>query len=117
MVILDDNPTPEAITLLLNLTGRFGAITGYPGHRLEIQSVSDDNSNYDDKDIMIITAANTAVSDIDENAPTSKLLKNNHRIIKQAFYNGAYDADTTEDVQVSLVSSGLSRYCRVSIAI
>ncbi|WP_372810560.1 cellulose biosynthesis cyclic di-GMP-binding regulatory protein BcsB [Pseudoalteromonas nigrifaciens] len=106
LVILDDNPTPEAITLLLNLTGRFGAITGYPGHRLEIQSVSDDNSNYDDKDIMIITAANTAVSDIDENAPTSKLLKNNHRIIKQAFYNGAYDADTTEDVQVSLVSSG-----------
>ena len=36
LLVLDNNPTPKALSVLLNLTGHFGAITGYPGHRLTV---------------------------------------------------------------------------------
>ncbi|MBH0055800.1 cellulose biosynthesis cyclic di-GMP-binding regulatory protein BcsB [Pseudoalteromonas sp. SWXJZ94C] len=105
LVVLDNNPTPKAISVLLNLTGHFGAITGYPGHRLTVQHLND-NIDYDDKDVLVITKPNTATNNVDDGSQTNILLHNNQRAIKQAIYNGAYDDDDAEKIQINVKSSG-----------
>ncbi|WP_372759832.1 cellulose biosynthesis cyclic di-GMP-binding regulatory protein BcsB [Pseudoalteromonas sp.] len=106
LLLIDDNPSPEAITLLLNLTARFGAITGYPGHRLTVQRLSE-ATHFADKDILIITPANKQFDTIGEiNDTTNVLLSNQQRAITEAIYNGAYDNEVTEKVTVNVTSRG-----------
>jgi hypothetical protein len=105
LVLIDNNPTPSALTVLFNLTGEFGAITGYPAHRMSVAHLNED-ADLDDKDILVIAKPNSIANDLDEDAQTNILLNNNQRAIKQAIYNGAYDEQTTEKVEVSIKSSG-----------
>jgi hypothetical protein len=105
LVLIDENPTPNALTVLFNLTGHFGAITGYPTHRMSVAHLNED-ADLDDKDILVIAKPNSIANDLDEDAQTNVLLNNNQRAIKQAIYNGAYDEQTTDKVEVSIKSSG-----------
>jgi cellulose synthase operon protein B len=105
LLLINDNPTPEVLSLLFNLTARFGAITGYPGHRLTVKSLSE-TVDYDDKDILVITSANSLVDNLDENTEKNILLNNSQRAIKHAIYNGKYDDNVTKKVQVSVTSQG-----------
>ncbi|MEM5545104.1 cellulose biosynthesis cyclic di-GMP-binding regulatory protein BcsB [Pseudoalteromonas fuliginea] len=105
LVILNENPTPKALSMLFNLTGHFGAITGYPGHRLTVKYLSDD-INYNDKDILFITKPSTRSDKLKEDEPKNILLNNNQRAIKLAIYNGAYDDNKAEKIQINVTSSG-----------
>ena len=105
LVVVDPNMEATAITMLLNLTGHFGAITGYPVDRITIKHAADD-LNFDNKDIIIISKLDSLTSNLDKNNSNNVLLNNNQRVIKQAIYNGAYDDAQTEQVQVSVKSSG-----------
>lgn len=105
LVILDNNPTPKALSVLLNLTGHFGAITGYPGHRLTVHHINDD-IDYDDKDVLVITKPNAVTNNLDEDAQTNILLHNKQRAIKQAIYNGAYDDEDAEKIHINIKSTG-----------
>ncbi|TMP06621.1 cellulose synthase [Pseudoalteromonas sp. S3178] len=105
IVLIDEKPTPEVISVLLNLTGHFGAITGYPTHRMSVAHLNQ-NADLDDKDILVIAKASSVANELDENAQTNILLNGNQRAIKQAIYNGAYDENESEKVQVSIKSSG-----------
>ncbi|ATG78217.1 cellulose biosynthesis cyclic di-GMP-binding regulatory protein BcsB [Pseudoalteromonas sp. 1_2015MBL_MicDiv] len=105
LVILNENPTPKALSMLFNLTGHFGAITGYPGHRLTVKYLSDD-INYNDKDILFITKPSTRSDKLKEDEPKNILLNNNQRAIKLAIYNGAYDDNKAEKIQINVKSSG-----------
>ena len=64
------------------------------------------NADLDDKDILVIAKASSVANELDENAQTNILLNGNQRAIKQAIYNGAYDENESEKVQVSIKSSG-----------
>lgn len=105
LVILNENPTPKALSILFNLTGHFGAITGYPGHRLTVKYLSDD-IDYNDKDILFITKPSTYSDKLKEDEPKNILLNNNQRAIKLAIYNGAYDDNKAEKIQINVTSSG-----------
>ncbi|KAA1156401.1 cellulose biosynthesis cyclic di-GMP-binding regulatory protein BcsB [Pseudoalteromonas fuliginea] len=105
LVIVNENPTPKALSMLFNLTGHFGAITGYPGHRLTVKYLSDD-INYNDKDILFITKPSTRSDKLKEDEPKNILLNNNQRAIKLAIYNGAYDDNKAEKIQINVTSSG-----------
>ncbi|GAB0110424.1 cellulose biosynthesis cyclic di-GMP-binding regulatory protein BcsB [Pseudoalteromonas distincta] len=105
LVLIDEVPSPKALSVLFNLTGHFGAITGYPAHRISVAHLNED-ANLDDKDILVIAKPNSIANNLDEDAQTNILLDNNQRAIKQAIYNGAYDEQTTDKVQVSIKSSG-----------
>ncbi|MEI8625240.1 cellulose biosynthesis cyclic di-GMP-binding regulatory protein BcsB [Pseudoalteromonas sp. B137] len=105
LVLIDEVPSPKALSVLFNLTGHFGAITGYPAHRISVAHLNED-ANLDDKDLLVIAKPNSIANNLDEDAQTNILLDNNQRAIKQAIYNGAYDEQTTDKVQVSIKSSG-----------
>ncbi|GAA78624.1 cellulose biosynthesis cyclic di-GMP-binding regulatory protein BcsB [Pseudoalteromonas sp. BSi20495] len=105
LVIVNENPTPKALSMLFNLTGHFGAITGYPGHRLTVKYLSDD-INYNDKDILFITKPSKRSDKLKEDEPKNILLNNNQRAIKLAIYNGAYDDNKAEKIQINVTSSG-----------
>ncbi|MEM5512593.1 cellulose biosynthesis cyclic di-GMP-binding regulatory protein BcsB [Pseudoalteromonas sp. AS84] len=105
LVLIDEVPSPKALSVLFNLTGHFGAITGYPAHRISVAHLNED-ANLDDKDILVIAKPNSIANNLDEDAQTNILLDNNQRAIKQAIYNGAYDEQTTDKVEVSIKSSG-----------
>ena len=62
--------------------------------------------NYDDKDVLVITKPNAVTNNLDEDAQTNILLHNNQRAIKQAIYNGAYDDEDAEKIHINIKSSG-----------
>lgn len=104
-LLIDEQPTAESITLLLNLVGHFGAITGYPGHMISIENLNT-KQDYDDKDILIISNSRTQKSNLEDNTDSNILLQNSNRVIKQAIYNGTYDEETTQNVKVDIISQG-----------
>lgn len=105
LVLIDQQPSAKALTLLFNLTGHFGAITGYPTHRMTVAHLNE-NVDLDDKDILVVAKPGSTAQQLDEDAHTNVLLTNNQREIKQAIYNGAYDEQATDKIQVSVRSSG-----------
>jgi hypothetical protein len=105
LVVIDKTTEPRAISMFLNLMGRFGNITGYPAHRLTVKHLTDD-INFDDKDVIIISKPNLSVNNLDVNNANNILLEDNQRAIKQAIYNGAYDDTDAEKIHVSIKSSG-----------
>ncbi|HAG39925.1 MULTISPECIES: cellulose biosynthesis cyclic di-GMP-binding regulatory protein BcsB [unclassified Pseudoalteromonas] len=105
LVLIDPQPSAKALTLLFNLTGHFGAITGYPTHRMTVAHLNE-NVDLDDKDILVVAKPGSTAQQLDEDAHTNVLLTNNQREIKQAIYNGAYDEQATDKIQVSVKSSG-----------
>ncbi|MBB1384031.1 cellulose biosynthesis cyclic di-GMP-binding regulatory protein BcsB [Pseudoalteromonas sp. SG45-5] len=105
LVLIDETPSAKALSVLFNLTGHFGAITGYPAHRISVAHLNED-ANLNDKDVLVIAKPNSLANNLDEGSHTNVLLSNNQRAIKQALYNGAYDEQTTQKVHVSIKSSG-----------
>ena len=105
LVLIDQQPSAKALTLLFNLTGHFGAITGYPTHRMTVAHLNE-NVDLDDKDILVVAKPGNTAQQLDEDTHTNVLLTNNQREIKQAIYNGAYDEQATDKIQVSVKSSG-----------
>jgi hypothetical protein len=101
LFLIEKNTSTHALTTLLNTTGHFGAITGYPAHRLKIGYLSDE-LEHTDKDILIITTS----AQLNDKTTQNVLLKNTSRQIEHALYNGQYDNTKTDKVQVNIKSSG-----------
>ncbi|WP_213608699.1 cellulose biosynthesis cyclic di-GMP-binding regulatory protein BcsB [Pseudoalteromonas sp.] len=106
LVLIDEQSTPNMLNILFNLTGHFGAITGYPSHRMGVAYL-DDDADLDNKDILVIAKPRSAVHGLEKDAQINILLNNNQRAIKQAIYNGAYeDKANNNKIEVSIKSSG-----------
>lgn len=105
ILVMEPNSSVEGIRLLLNFTAHLGAITGYPSHKLSIKFPAK-NINFDDKDIIIIGKPNSLLTEISKDSTLSVLINNNQRVVNQAIYNGAFNTDEPERIQVNTQSMG-----------
>ena len=104
-LIMEKDSSVEGLRLLLNFTGHLGGTTGYPTHRLSIKFPAED-IDFNDKDILIIGKPDSLLSQISKDSTLSVLFKDNLRVVNQAIYNGAFNTDEPERIQVNVNSMG-----------